>query len=65
VFAPDRTVFGFHTFIVLLVISCIVPSLKNMNNHHAAFWSASTSPQENPYIDSVPVPRYCYFTAAL
>jgi hypothetical protein len=28
VFAPDRTVLGFHTFVVLLVYSCTVSLLK-------------------------------------
>ena len=36
-------------FIVLLVISCLVPLLKNMNNHNAAFWSASPSTDERSY----------------
>jgi hypothetical protein len=48
---------GFRTVIVLLVISCLVPLLKNVNNHHAAFWSASPSPQENPYNISLGLPN--------
>ena len=41
--------FRFSLFLFCIVCSCIVVFIKNMNNHHAAFWSASLSPEENPY----------------
>ena len=41
-------VFHIYCFVVFIVFSL------NMNQYnHAAFWSASTSPQENPYTDSL------------
>ena len=49
--APDRTVLGFATFVILYLCSCSrYRLLLNMfNTNYAAFWSSSPSTEENRY----------------